>query len=133
MSTFKVGDKVRCVRRSAACGVELGSIYTVENPQFFASRVHKGVYGMALLEVFSLPYDKDFELVQEGAVLTPEKVLKHLLAGTKMEYKLVNRWCSHSGDLDLLSVQSLVGTKWRVKPVPEIIEANGRKYKLIEE
>ena len=133
MSTFKVGDKVRCVSRRGALGVEVGSIYTVKNPQLFASKIHKDVYCMVLLEVDSYPYDNHFELVQEAAVLTPEEVLKHLLAGTKMEYKLNSKWVSHSGDLNLLSVQSLSSWQWRIKPVPEIIEANGRKYKLIEE
>ena len=132
MSTFKVGDKVRCVSQSDARGVEVGSIYTVKNPQFFKSKIHEDVYCMVLLEVDSSPYDKHFELAQEP-VLTPEEVLKHLLAGTKMEYKLDSKWVSHSGDLNLTSVQSLSSLQWRVKPVPEIIEANGRKYKLIEE
>lgn len=132
MSTFKVGDKVRCVSQSDARGVEVGSIYTVKNPQFFKSKIHEDVYCMVLLEVDSSPYDKHFELAQEP-VLTPEEVLKHLLAGAKMEYKLDSKWVSHSGDLNLTSVQSLSSLQWRVKPVPEIIEANGRKYKLIEE
>ena len=126
MSTFKVGDKVRRIGGNCA-GMVTGGIYTV-----------KGFRLPCTIMLLEFPEDNmgwnasEFELAQEP-VLTPEEVLKHLLAGTKMEYKLDNRWYSHSGDLDLLCVQSLSSLQWRIKPVPEIIEANGRKYKLIEE
>ena len=58
MSKFKVGDKVRCVSTSSACGIEVGSIYTVKTPRLFESQVHEGVYCMELLEVSSSPYEK---------------------------------------------------------------------------
>lgn len=126
MSTFKVGDKVRRIGGNCA-GTVTGGIYTVKRFRLPCT--------IMLLE---FPEDKlgwgvsNFELAQEP-VLTPEEVLKHLLAGTKMEYKLDSKWVSHSGDLNLTSVGSLSSLQWRIKPVPEIIEANGRKYKLIEE
>ena len=135
VNKFKVGDKVRCVSRSGAFGVEVGSIYTVKNPQLFASKIHKDVYCMVLLEVDSSPYDKHFELVQEDAVLTPEEVFKHLREGTKLECRqkgapstwseVTNTWC--------VQLREICNAEWRIKPVPEIIEANGRKYKLIAE
>ena len=127
MSTFKFGDKV-CRIGGNCAGVITGGIYTVKGFRM----------GGTTIMLLEFPEDKmgwsasEFELVQEP-VLTPEEVLKHLLAGTKMEYKLDSKWVSHSGDLNLLSVQSLSSLQWRIKPVPEIIEANGRKYKLIEE
>lgn len=127
MSTFKLGDKV-CRIGDNCAGTVTGGIYTVKGFRM----------GGTTITLLEFPEDKlgwaasEFELAQEP-VLTPEEVLKHLLAGTKMEYKLDSKWVSHSGDLNLLSVQSLSSLQWRIKPVPEIIEANGRKYKLIEE
>lgn len=127
MSTFKVGDKVRRIGGNCA-GTVTGGIYTVKGFRM----------GGTTIMLLEFPEDKlgwsasEFELVRDH-VLTPEEVLKHLLAGTKMEYKLDSKWVRHSGDLSLLSVQSLSSLQWRIKPVPEIIEANGRKYKLIEE
>ena len=126
MSDFKVGDKVRRIGGNCA-GTVTGGIYTVKRFRLPCT--------IMLLE---FPEDKlgwgasNFELVRDH-VLTPEDVLTHLLVGTKLEYKLDSKWVSHSGDLKLTSVGSLSSLQWRIKPVPEIIEANGRKYKLIEE
>lgn len=126
MSTFKVSDKVRRIGGNCA-GTVTGGIYTV-----------KGFRLPCTIMLLEFPEDNmgwnasEFELAQEP-VLTPEEVLTHLLAGTKMEYKLDSKWTSHSGDLNLTSVKSLSSLQWRIKPVPEIIESFGRKYKLIKE
>ena len=128
MSGFKVGDKVRRIGDNCA-GTVTGGIYTV-----------KGVrlpYTIMLLE---FPEDvlgwgiSKFQLAQEP-VLTPEEVFKHLREGTKLESRqkgapstwseVTNGWC--------VQLRDICNAEWRVKPVPEIIEANGRKYKLIEE
>ena len=127
MSTFKVGDKVRRIGGNCA-GTVTGGIYTVKGFRM----------GGTTIMLLEFPEDKlgwsasEFELVQEP-VLTPEEVLTHLLAGTKMEYKLDSKWTSHSGDLNLTSVKSLSSLQWRIIPAPEIIESFGRKYKLIKE
>lgn len=127
MSTFKVGDKVRRTGSNCA-GTVTGGIYTV-----------KGIrlpYTIMLLE---FPEDelgwstREFELVQGDAVLTPEEVFKHLQLCTELQFAVGSQWYDHSGDTGSIKVSELVSSKWRIKPVPEIIEANGRKYKLIEE
>jgi len=125
VNKFKVGDTVRCIN-DGGYSITVGKLYTIKVIAGEFLRVTDD-----LGNVGGYMYTR-FELAQEP-VLTPEEVLKHLLAGTKMEYKLDSKWVSHSGDLNLLSVQSLSSLQWRIKPVPEIIEANGRKYKLIEE
>lgn len=127
MSGFKVGDKVVSTHEdSPNLYIKKGSTYTV-------SKVRPS--GSIELKEIAEPHNYgqlNFELVQEP-VLTPEEVLKHLLAGTKMEYKLDSKWTSHSGDLNLTSVKSLSSLQWRIIPAPEIIESFGRKYKLIKE
>ena len=125
VNKFKVGDTVRCIN-DGGYPITVGKLYTIKviAGEFLRVTDDSG-------NVRGYSYTR-FELVRDH-VLTPEEVLKHLLAGTKMEYKLDSKWVSHSGDLNLLSVQSLSSLQWRIKPVPEIIEANGRKYKLIEE
>lgn len=133
MSTFKVGDKVRCVSQSDARGVEVGSIYTVKNPQFFKSKIHKDVYCMVLLEVDSSPYDKHFELAQEP-VLTPEEVLQYFKEKRQDELECIQpNGLVLDNMTEYTGVKYILEYKWRIKPVPEIIKANGRKYKLIEE
>ena len=133
MSKFKVGDKVRCVSPSGALGVEVGSIYTVKNPQLFKSQVHEDVYCMELLEVRSSPYDKNFELVQEDHVLTPEEVFEHLRKGTELQHLVGTYGWKDVTTPEELYYTDICSEQFRIKPVPKIIEANGRKYKLIEE
>lgn len=138
MSKFKVGDKVRCVSKSSAFGVKVGEIYTVMNPQCFKSTIYEGVYCMELLEVGSSPYDKHFELVQEGAVLAPEEVFKHLRKGTKLEYRRTTygTWSSTSAGLSISvnpTYKMITEGQWRIKPEPEVIELNGKKYREITE
>lgn len=128
MSTFKVGDKVRRIGGNCA-GTVTGGIYTV-----------KGFRTNKDSSIMLLEFPKDelgwsackFELAQEP-VLTPEEVFKHLQKGTKLQwrYKGTSEWrhCLHTGSVQ---VRCILDSEWRIKPVPEIIEANGRKYKLIE-
>lgn len=130
MSTFKFGDKV-CRIGSNCAGVITGGTYTVRGFRI----------GGTTIMLLEFPEDKvgwcasEFELVQEDAVLTPEEVFKHLREGTKLECRqkgapstwsgVTNSWC--------VQLREICNAEWRIKPVPEIIEANGRKYKLIEE
>lgn len=127
MSGFKVGDKVVSTREDAPLlYIKQGSTYTV-------SKVCPSGY-IELKEIAETHNysQRDFELVQEP-VLTPEEVFKHLQLCTKLQFAVGSQWHDHSGNTEAIRVSELVSTKWRIKPVPEIIEANGRKYKLIEE
>lgn len=126
MSTFKVGDKV--CRIGGNCeGTVTGGIYTVKGFRHTGSTI-------MLLE---FPEDErgwsaaKFELAQEP-VLTPEEVFKHLRKGTQLEWSDKGTWYLVHGN-SYVSVGQIETLQWRTKPVPEIIEANGRKYKLIEE
>lgn len=128
MSTFKVGDKVRRIGCNCA-GTVTGGIYTVKG-----FRV-----GGTTIMLLEFPEDKmgwdarEFELARDH-VLTPEEVFKHLREGTQLECSDKGRdnWCTiHSNSR--VSVGQIETFQWRIEPVPEIIEANGRKYKLIEE
>ena len=125
MSKFKVGDTVRCVssRRSY---ITLGRTYVIKEIQGEWYRVvtdHGGVDG----------YMEDtFELVEPNPVLTPKEVFEHLRKGTKLQYKqeaFPKGWrdCSNPQFANILN------REWRVKPEPEVIELNGKRYKLIEE
>ena len=130
MSKFKVGDKVRCVKDTRADGVRLGNVYTVEGYD-----EHCRKYGCVLLvEVRSSPYEACFELVEHNPVLTPEEVFDHLRKGTKLQwrYKDVDRWqdCINSGNVQ---VRCILDSEWRIKPEPEVIELNGKKYREIIE
>ena len=128
MSKFKVGAKVRCVRESAAIGVQVGKVYTVKG-----YNDHCRKFGCVLLvEVDSSPFETYFELVQEAAVLTPEEVFEHLRKGTKLQYE---HEASPTGWRDCSNPQfaNILNRVWRIKPEPEVIELNGKKYREIVE
>lgn len=123
---FKVGDTVRCID-SYGCNITRGEVYTVkEVGGEFLRVITNGRLG-------GYSYTR-FELVRDH-VLTPEEVFKHLRVGTKLESRqkgtntwsgVTNAWC--------VQLREICNYEWRIfVPVPEIIEANGRKYKLIEE
>lgn len=124
---FKVGDTVRCVS-SRHSYITLGRIYVIKEIQGEWYRVitdHGGLDGYMA---------KAFELVEPSPVLTPEEVFEHLRKGTKLQ--LQN---SHSGRwYDVIapqyaSYEEITTKQWRIKPEPEVIELNGKRYKLIEE
>lgn len=134
---FKVGDKVRCVRRSIAGGVHVGNVYTIKNPRSHTSRCYDDVvaFHVTLEEVESTPSELMFELVEPNPVLTPEEVFEHLRKGTKLQWahKESVKWIDHTGVLRRITVNELLDYDWRIKPEPEVIELNGKRYKLIEE
>ena len=74
-----------------------------------------------------------FELVEPNPVLTPEEVFEHLRKGTKMQTQgtLTSHWYNHSGDIDTTPICAMLNLKWRIKPEPEVIELNGKKYREI--
>ena len=122
---FKVGDTVRCVS-SIHSYITLGRTYVIKEIQGEWYRVitdHGGLDGYR---------EKAFELVEPNPVLTPEEVFEHLRKGTKLQYKqeaFPKGWrdCSNPQFANILN------REWRIKPEPEVIELNGKRYKLIEE
>ena len=124
---FKVGDTVRCVS-SRHSYITLGRTYVIKEIHGEWCRVitdHGGLDSYM---------EKSFELVEPNPVLTPEEVFEHLRKGTKLQ--LQN---SHSGRWhDVIapqyaSYEEITTKQWRIKPEPEVIELNGKRYKLIEE
>ena len=128
MSKFKVGDKVRCVQN--ATQLTVGAEYTIVSvcPDGCWYRV---VNDLNSVEGYGAA---KFELVQDDVVLTPEEVFEHLRKGTKLQ--LQN---SHSGRwYDVVapqyaSYEEITTKQWRIKPEPEVIELNGKKYREIVE
>ena len=138
MSKFKVGDKIRCVDNSYwSEDLTKGKVYVVveeATKQDFVRIVsdrtlHVGGYSV-----------ERFELVQENISLTPEEVFEHLRKGTKLE--VFGRHNTRTGSfekwidappIDLITYNTIVTKQWRIKPEPEIIELNGKKYREIVE
>ena len=129
MSKFKVGDKVRCVTDNLV-DTKYGSVYTVLDVSelrgnwFFKYTDDIGDTAERL--------QSRFELVEPNPVLTPEEVFEHLRKGTKLQYK---QEASPKGWRDCSNPQfaNILNREWRIKPEPEVIELNGKRYKLIEE
>lgn len=124
---FKVGDKVRCVDNSKYDKqLTLGKVYTVLEEDTDLRYVRVKPDHMITVGGYKV---ERFELVQENAVLTPEEVFEHLRKGTKLQwrYKAKDRWqdCINSGNVQ---VRCILDSEWRIKPEPEIIELNGKKY-----
>lgn len=127
MSTFIVGDTVRCIHSGGFPFITEGEVYTIQEVggEFLRIIDDGGTVGGYRYTRFELAHDP---------VLTPEEVFKHLRKGTKLEWsdKGADDWYTVHSNRDVL-VGHIETLQWRIKPVPEIIEANGRKYKLIEE
>ena len=122
---FKVGDTVRCVS-SLHSYITLGRTYVIKELQgewYGVITDHGGLGGYG---------EKAFELVESNPVLTPEEVFEHLRKGTKLQYK---QKASPKGWRDCSNPQfaNIVNCEWRIKPEPEVIELNGKRYELIEE
>lgn len=124
VNKFKVGDTVRCIN-DGGYSITVGKLYTIKVIAGEFLRVTDD-----LGNVGGYSYTR-FELVQEP-VLTPEEVFEHLRKGTQLEWSDKGTWYLVHGN-SYVSVGQIETLQWRTKPVPEIIEANGRKYKLIEE
>lgn len=126
VNKFKVGDTVRCIN-DGGYQITVGKLYTIKVIAGAFLRVTDD-----LGAVGGYSYTR-FELVLEP-VLTPEEVFEHLRKGTKLQQltRISKQWIDviHHEHIPL---KDICNVQWRIKPVPEIIEANGRKYKLIEE
>ena len=126
VNKFKVGDTVRCIN-DGGYHITVGKMYTIK---VIAGEFLRVTDDLGNVGGYSCTR---FELVQEP-VLTPEEVFKHLRKGTQLECSDKGRdnWCTiHSNSR--VPVGQIETFQWRIKPVPEIIESFGRKYKLIEE
>lgn len=127
MSKFKVGDKVRAVVSDVEYGLLDGSVHTVTS-------VHpRG--NICLADTGSILWYPDrFELVQNDAVLTPEEVFEHLRKGTQLQRQLKDvpsSWVNvYPYSVYIHQIDDYV---WRIKPEPEVIELNGKKYREIVE
>lgn len=135
MSKFKAGDKVRALKYYG--WVDKGSIYTVSKCWYNSIT---GKHYVRLVEYLSRDakhsYSVDyFELAQDDAVLTPEEVFEHLRKGTKLQCRLTSSspWANCAGELEYTTITDMVNMVWRIKPEPEVIELNGKKYREIVE
>ena len=133
MNKFKVGDTVRCVEHDIM-DTKYGNTYTVLKVSEFAG----SLFFQYADDVGDLAdrLQSRFVLVQDDAVLTPEEVFEHLRKGTQLQLQLQN---SHSGKwYDVIapqyaSYEEITTKQWRIKPEPEVIVLNGKKYQEIME
>lgn len=134
VSNFKVGDKVRCVQN--ALQLTVGAEYTIVSvcPD---GRWYRVVNDLNTVEGYNAV---KFELVQNDDLLTPEEVFEHLRKGTKLE--LFGRYNTRTGFVDKwleappverITYNTIVTQRWRIRPEPEVIELNGKKYREIVE
>ena len=129
MSKFKVGDKVRCIA-AGFMDITQGFIYEVTlvsvTDTWYKVRTNSGIS--------SYYPERVFEAVEPNSVLTPEEVFEHLRKGTQLQCsdKGKDNWCNIHSNRSV-SVGQIEAFQWRIKPEPEVIELNGKRYKLIEE
>lgn len=135
MSKFKVGDKVRCVDCSTREHIlNLGDIYEV------AAIIEGNCIRLVGVHVYHNLSVGRFELVEPNHVLTPEEVFEHIRKGTKLQifgtYNTrtgsIEKWLD-APPVDCITYNTIVAQRWRIKPEPEIIELNGKKYLEIVE
>ena len=129
MCKFKVGDTVRVVSEDSFYCLYKDSVHTVKS-------VHP-MGNVILTDTGAVLWSPDrFELVPD--VLTPEEVFEHLRKGTKLE--VFGRYNTRTGSVEKwltaphvksITYNDIVTYKWRIKPEPEIIELNGKKYREI--
>ena len=129
---FKVGDKVCCLYDNGAS--KRGQVYTVHKI-WYNTTLRKWYMQLVehLTKLHAHVHSADaYELVEPNPVLTPEEVFEHLRKGTKLQYK---QEASPKGWRDCSNPQfaNIINREWRIKPEPEVIELNGKRYKLIEE
>lgn len=132
---FKVGDKVCCLYDNGAS--KRGQVYTIHKI-WYNTTLRKWCIQLVehltkLLHAHVHSADA-YELVEPNPVLTPEEVLQYFKE--KRQYELE---CIQPNGLVLNNMTEYTGIKyifectWRIKPEPEVIELNGKRYKLIEE
>ena len=135
MSKFKVGDKVRTLYD---CGSSCkGSVYTVAECWYnFLTEKWYVSLEEHLSKSPEHSHDADsYELVEPNHVLTPEEVFLHIHKGTKLQVRHNSIKCCWYDVInpELITYQEMLTNEWRVKPEPEVIELNGKKYREIVE
>lgn len=131
MSTnkFNVGAKVLCVKDYFK-HITLNRVYTVISVRNKRYCVHTDTGGIGWYT------ESVFEAVAPtNEYITPEEVFKHLRGGTKLQWccKSTLNWLDHSGELNHIKLNELIDYGWRVKPEPEIITLNGKRYQALED
>ena len=126
MSKFKVGDRVRCVTSRHN--------YITEGRTYVIKAVHDEWYHVITDHGGEDSYlENTFKLVGPNAVLTPEEVFEHLRKGTKLQHRRTASECWDAYTVVNPNFRMITEGQWRIKPEPEVIELNGKRYKLIEE
>ena len=133
MSKFKAGDKVRCVTASRV-DLTRGHTYEIISVCDNWCRVIND-FNETDGYVAGL-----FELLDKSSILTPEEVFEHIHKGTKLQIfgtyntrtSFIEKWLD-APPVDLITYNTIVTRQWRIKPEPEIIELNGKKYREIVE
>ena len=127
MSKFKVGDKVRCVKSGLAY-ITKGRVYEIVA---LDDHWHRVVTDFGVVDGYAADV---FELVEPNPVLTPEEVFEHLRKGTKLQMQIPHsaKWVNVM-DARYATYEDITNKVWRIKPEPEVIELNGKKYREITE
>ena len=142
MSKFKVGDKVRTIYD---CGSSCkGSVYTVAECwyNFLTEKWYVSLEEHLSKSPKHSHCADSYELVEPNPVLTPEEVFEHLRKGTPMQIKSMRytprdvtvQWVDIDEDFtEGLLYDTICSKTFRLKPEPEVIELNGKKYREIVE
>ena len=126
VNKFKVGDTAYCIN-AGGYPITVGKLYTIK---VIAGEFLRVTDDLGNVGGFSYTH---FELAHES-VLTPEEVLQYFKEKRQDKLECVQpNGVVLDNMTEYTGVKYILEYKWRIKPVPEIIEANGRKYKLIEE
>ena len=134
MAEFKVGDKVRCVDNThLESHLTVGKIYIVLSISYSCGKYYLRMKPDNELDEVVVASSR-FKLVEYNPVLTPEEVFEHLRKGTKLQLQNSHslRWYDVIAP-EYASYEEITSKHWRIKPEPEVIELNGKRYKLIEE
>lgn len=137
MSKFKVGDKVKALSNYGSS--IKGDIYTIADCWY---NPNHNLYFVRLVEHLSKHPEHShittyYELVETNPILTPEEVFEHLRKGTKLQVRHTGKvghkdWCDVVKP-ELTTYEVMIVAEWRIKPEPDVIELNGKKYREIIE
>ncbi|QNO11439.1 hypothetical protein Aristophanes_00015 [Acinetobacter phage Aristophanes] len=128
MSKFKVGDKVKCIEHGLL-DTTYGNVYEVLDVSEFNGEMYFTYIDDVGDDAERL--QSRFELVQEDDVLTPEEVFEHLRKGTKLQhFHGTHGWRDVTTPKELY-YEDICVDRFRIKPEPEVIELNGKKYREI--
>lgn len=125
-SKFKVGDKIRCRNNRYYASLTVGKLYKIEaiTPSGLNSLVNDDY------DTCSYP-SQLFELVEPvKEYLTPEEVFEHLRKGTQLQVKDCG-W--QDKERHATTFREIIHCTWRIKPEPEIITLNGKRYQALED